>query len=82
MCSTQVIGEGGYMKKFKVGDRVIIPSLEFLSAGSIIRILKGMNAVIVKLDERAPNEYAGETDEVLMWMVDIEEEVYGEAKSI
>lgn len=63
------------MKKFKVGDRVIIPSLEFLSAGSIIRILKGMNAVIVKLDEKAPNEYAWETDEVLMWMIDLEEEV-------
>lgn len=63
------------MKKFKVGDRVTIPSLEFLSAGSIIRILKGMNAVIVKLDEKAPNEYAWETDEVLMWMVDLEEEV-------
>ena len=63
------------MKKFKVGDRVTMPSLEFLSAGSIIRILKGMNAVIVKLDEKAPNEYAWETDEVLMWMVDIEEEV-------
>lgn len=62
------------MKEFKVGDRVTIPSLEFLSAGSIIRILKGMNAVIVKLDEKAPNEYAWETDEVLMWMVDLEEE--------
>lgn len=70
------------MKKFKVGDRVTIPSLEFLSAGSIIRILKGMNAAIVKLDEKAPNEYAWETDEVLMWMVDLEEGVYGEAKSI
>lgn len=63
------------MKKFKVGDRVTIPSLEFLSAGSIIRILKGMNAAIVKLDEKAPNEYAWETDEVLMWIVDLEEEV-------
>lgn len=63
------------MKKFKVGDRVTIPSLEFLSAGTIIRILKGMNAAIVKLDEKAPNEYAWETDEVLMWMVDLEEEV-------
>lgn len=63
------------MKKFKVGDRVTIPSLEFLSAGSIIRILKGMNAAIVKLDEKAPNEYAWETDEVLMWMTDLEEEV-------
>lgn len=63
------------MKKFKVGDRVTIPSLEFLSAGSIIRILKGMNAVIVKLDEKAPNEYAWETGEVLMRMTDLEEEV-------
>ena len=70
------------MKKFKVGDRVTIPSLEFLSAGSIIRILKGMNAAIVKLDEKAPNEYAWETDEVLMWMTDLEEEVYGEGKGI
>lgn len=75
MYSIQVIGEGVYMKKFKVGDRVTIPSLEFLSAGSIIRVLKGMNAAIVKLDEKAPNEYAWETDEVLMWMTDLEEEV-------
>lgn len=58
--------------KFKIGDRVCIPSLDFLSNGEIIKTHRAMNAAIVKLDEKAPNEYAWETDEVLMWLVDLE----------
>lgn len=63
------------MAKFKVGDRVSIPSRDFLSNGEIIKLLREINAAIVKLDEKAPNEYAYNTDEVLMWFVDLELEV-------
>lgn len=68
------------MVKFKVGDRVSIPSMDFLSNGEIIKLHRAAKAAIVKLDEKAPNEYAYNTDEVLMWLVDLELEVNTVAK--
>ena len=49
----------------KTGDRVEIINHPFLSDGYIKEHLNGL--FIVKLDEKAPNEYAWETDEVLMF---------------
>ena len=62
------------MKNPKVGQRVTLPSHDFLSNGVIKENIPSMRATIVKLDEKAPNEYAWNTDEVFMWWVDIEEE--------
>ena len=59
------------MKKFKIGDRVTLPNHDFLSDGVIIKVIKAANACVIKLDEKAPNTYAWETDEVLMFNVDI-----------
>ena len=49
----------------KVGDRVKTKH-DFLSNGEIIRKIPNVG-FIVKLDEKAPNEYSWETDEVLMF---------------
>jgi hypothetical protein len=53
------------MNKFKVGDRVIILDHDFLSGG-FIKDIFNPNYYLIKLDVKAPNEYAYETDEVLM----------------
>ena len=59
------------MKVIKVGDRVTLPNHTFLSGGEIIKIFDGVGAV-VKLDVAAPNEYAYNTSEVLMFESEIE----------
>lgn len=63
------------MKILKVGQRVSIPKLDFLSDGNILKVIKspfGAVMYIVKLDKFAPNEYAYNTDEVLMFSDDLE----------
>jgi hypothetical protein len=63
------------MKKFKVGDRVKFKEKDFLSNGVVKQVLKGganFRAYIVKLDKKAPNEYAWNTDEVLELGADLE----------
>lgn len=62
------------MNKPNIGQRVELPNHPFLSRGFVKSNMAGLRASIVKLDEQAPNEYAWNTDEVLMWWVDIEEE--------
>ena len=54
----------------KEGDRVKT-KLEFLSDGFIKRVVPGIGFVI-KLDEKAPNAYAYDTDEVLLFSSGIE----------
>ena len=48
------------------GDRVEIIEHSFLSDGFILKDW-GVGMFTIKLDEKAPNEYAWETDEVLMF---------------
>ena len=60
----------------KVGDRVKT-KYDFLSDGNIKEVVDSWNgaledAYIVKLDEKAPNKYAWNTDEVFMWAGDLE----------
>lgn len=64
-------------KTFKEGDRVTLPNHEFLSGGVIKNIhfsavSSKLYAATVKLYEKAPNEYAWETDEVFMYFSDME----------
>ena len=62
---------------FKVGDRVKFKDKDFLSNGAIKKVVAGQfsaAAYIVKLDKKAPNEYAWDTDEVLAWPNDLEKE--------
>lgn len=62
---------------FKVGGRVKFKEKDFLSNGSIKKVCNGVfwsKAYIVKLDRKAPNEYAWNTDEVLAWPNDLEKE--------
>ena len=60
----------------KIGDRVKFTDKPFLSDGYIKEInagiTKDVRIYIIKLDEKAPNEYAYETDEVLSFGHDIE----------
>lgn len=53
----------------KINDRVEILNHDYLSDGYIKDIIEGF--YIIKLDERAPNEYAWETDEVLMFGINL-----------
>ena len=57
-----------------VGDRVKFTDKPFLSDGYIKKIITsfGGDVIIIKLDEKAPNEYAYNTDEVLSFGNDIE----------
>jgi hypothetical protein len=60
----------------KLNTRVRFKDKPFLSDGYIYEIIEGYDgadAYIIKLDEKAPNEYAWETDEVLSFGNDIEE---------
>lgn len=57
------------------GDRVKFTDKPFLSNGTVIdwKYSRPPSKVyIIKLDEKAPNEYAYETDEVLSFGHDIE----------
>ena len=49
----------------KAGDRVATEH-DFLSNGVILRKVEGLG-FIVKLDKKAPNTYAWNTDEVLLF---------------
>jgi hypothetical protein len=53
----------------KINDRVTIKDHDFLSDGYVLEVWAG--ACIIKLDEKAPNQYAWETDEVLMFNVNL-----------
>ena len=53
----------------QIKDRVKILNHPFLSDGYIKDIIEG--CYIIKLDEKAPNEYAYETDEVLMFGINL-----------
>ncbi len=62
-------------QKFKLYQRVRFTDKPFLSDGRIIEVHKsvlGNKAYTIKLDKKAPNEYAWETDEVLSFGDDIE----------
>lgn len=58
----------------KQGDRVKFTDKPFLSNGYIKKIITnfGSDVLIIKLDEKAPNEYAYNTDEVVSFGNDIE----------
>lgn len=58
-------------RTLKPHDRVTLPNHPFLSGGVIENIIPGLGFVI-KLDEKAPNTYAWETDEVIMFPEDVE----------
>ena len=59
------------MKTLSVNDRVTLPNHDFLSNGFIQSVVDGVG-FIIKLDEKAPNTYAWETDEVIMFPEDVE----------
>lgn len=58
----------------KKGDRVRFTDKPFLSDGYIKKIITSFGGDIynIKLDKKAPNEYAWETDEVISFGNDIE----------
>jgi hypothetical protein len=65
------------MKQLKVGDRVTLPHFKFLSDGVITevvksRLLPNASGYVIKLDEKAPNEYAYDTYNVFMFPRDVE----------
>lgn len=60
------------MSKISCGDRVRLPKYDFLSDGRIIKEAPYGIGYVVRLDEYAPNEYAYNTNEVLMFAEDIE----------
>lgn len=61
--------------KFKVGDRVKWKDKPFLSNGYVLRVMNsGLGGLlyIIKTDEKAPNTYAYNIDELVAWPNDIE----------
>ena len=58
----------------KINDRVRFTDKPFLSDGFIYKVLGNSSdpIYVIKLDERAPNEYAWETDELISFGDDIE----------
>lgn len=52
---------------FKTGDRIKFKNKTFLSNGTIIETIHIFDEVsyLIKLDEKAPNEYVWNTDEIL-----------------
>lgn len=64
------------MSKLKLNQRVKFVDKGFLSNGYIKKIVKSFrwSCYIVKLDEKAPSEYAWDTDEVMAFPSDIEAE--------
>lgn len=61
--------------KLKLNQRICFTDKPFLSDGYILEIVNsgfGSKYYIIKLDKKAPNEYAWETDEVLSFGNDIE----------
>ncbi len=64
--------------EFKINDRVKWKDKPFLSNGCVLKVVTspfGGHYYIIKTDEKAPNEYAYNTDELLAWPNDIEKEV-------
>lgn len=61
-------------KKYKVGQGIKWTGKDFLSDGHIKKIISshGIQIYIIKLDRKAPNEYAWNTDEVLSFGGDFE----------
>ena len=62
-------------QEFKLYQRIRFTDKPFLSDGRIIKIREsfiGNKAYIIKLDRKAPNEYAWDTYEVLSFGDDIE----------
>ena len=59
------------MNEIKQGDRVRFLDKPFLSDGYVKQVVVNLG-YIIKLDEKAPNKYAWETDEVLSFGNDIE----------
>lgn len=61
------------MSDIKAGQRVKFIDKPFLSDGCVKKVVRsfGSKYYIIKLDEKAPNEYAWETDEVLSFGCDI-----------
>jgi len=68
----------GVMKMMRMSEEVTsrnscpLSRPPILSDGYVKKVIKGFG-YIIKLDEKAPNEYAWETDEVLAFPSDIEE---------
>lgn len=63
------------MSEFKKGDRVRFTDKPFLSAGTIQEIVNNApfsDTLVIKLDEKAPNTYAWETDELISFGDDLE----------
>jgi hypothetical protein len=60
------------MKTLKLGTRVRYLDHPFLSDGYVKKVIKDFG-YLIKLDKKAPNEYAWETDELLSFPSDIEE---------
>jgi len=62
------------MVKFKLKQRVRFTDKPFLGDGYILRIIDTYEEdyYVIKLDKKAPNEYAWDTDEVLSFGDDIE----------
>ena len=59
----------------KLGQRVTFPEMPFLSDGVVIERIgdcKGLIGYTVKLDRKAPNEYAYETDTIFVFPDDLE----------
>ena len=62
-------------QKFKLYQRIRFTDKPFLSDGRIIEVHEsvfGSKAYTIKLDKKAPNEYAWDTDEVVSFGDDIE----------
>lgn len=61
-------------KNYKVGQRIKWLDKDFLSDGYIKKIIPshGIHVYIIKLDSKAPNAYAWDTDEVLSFGGDFE----------
>lgn len=58
------------MIKLKVNQRVTLPNHPFLSDGYVMKYLDGFGYWI-KLDKKAPNTYAFNTDEIVMFPEDV-----------
>lgn len=58
------------MTKLKVNQRVTLPNHPFLSDRYVMKYLDGFGYWI-KLDKKAPNTYAFNTDEILMFPEDV-----------
>lgn len=59
----------------KIGQRVKFPSMPFLSDGAIVEQFSDSSGLLgysVKLDRKAPNEYAYDTDLIFVFPDELE----------